>query len=174
MSINTHLDTIRSYDIPTTDHIQATIIAKQHNLSCEEYNNRIKHIVNVDFEFYDNIAEAQYMYWYTIQECIRLYNQKPTCSIENVWSHIQDKCNTLFNIFPHLLNNNFDQGSISGTKRYKIVGKKGRKKILAKQLYNKYKDTIDRNQMKQMFIDQVQLTVAGANTYYSNFKTGKW
>mgnify|MGYP001041392433 CR=1 FL=1 len=55
------------------------------------------------------------------------------------------------------------------------AAKKGDKKVLAKAVYDENKDkNLSRKEWIELLVDRVELTPAGASTYYANLKKGKY
>jgi hypothetical protein len=56
-----------------------------------------------------------------------------------------------------------------------VAPKKGDKKIIAKEVYEKNKDKVKtRKEWIALLVKEVGLTEAGASTYYANLKSGKY
>lgn len=166
---------IASYKIPYDSYIAAVqTIREQGDLEPTEYQRRLADMVGepVDFRMNDP-REPKYLYGYFIQETIRKVNAGDPIDPPHFLEVAREKVVKYFDEYSWVFATPEEEVKLKadGTP----APKKGDKKVLARQVYdaNKAKN-LSRKEWIALLVKEVELTPAGASTYYANLKSGKY
>lgn len=172
------LQTIQNYGIPTNSYIKAVqFVNDQGLLSQEEYQRRVGELLGQDVTFTDE-DQARLFYLYVVQETVRAGDEADIDTVkQEAERRVGDFNENMSWVFVTAEDNKSeeDKSSNKTDAQGNPKPRKGRKKELAKQVWNENKDKgLTRKQFIELLVEQVGLTKAGASTYYSNLKAGRY
>ena len=154
------IEKIESYGIPTHSYVVAiTHIKDSNELTAEEYRIRIHHLTGNGSDLDERTAK--YTYLYCIQEAIR---SPDTYNAAELYKVSVDKATTFMDnnpwVFAETEEITIKKKRKGGTKRDKTCA-----------LWAKHKDDgLTRKEWIAKLVEEVELTPAGASTYYAKLK----
>jgi hypothetical protein len=177
------IDTIISYGIPTTSYIEAAQYVMNDDpengrpffglWSQERYETGIQSIIGLTaIPKYINLKTARLVFGYTVQETIKTFNSGIIPSMEDVWTDVTTKSAEYIKNHPWSVK---DYTQADGEPKLDAAGnpkqKKGAKKELAREVWNENKHKeMSRKEWIALLVELVGLTPAGASTYYAGLK----
>jgi hypothetical protein len=168
---------IEAYNIPTNSYISAIqYLSDRPDRLDREYKEMIKDITGEEVSF-DDARMYKYTLLYTVQEAIKQFGDttdyvNPADVLKLATEKAEQFVNTRTYVFAKKdIDENAPQKlDASGN----IKPKKGAKKIMAKEVWEKNKhQTMTRKEWIELLVAEVGLTKAGASTYYANLKAGR-
>lgn len=170
--MQTPLKIIESYGAPTDSYIGAISYLKQEMrvpFTKEEYERNIAELLDVDtVPSYSNEKEAALYFHYLVQETIRVYMDGKIPEMDVVWDEVNRRAKEFIAEAPWSIKDYSTTETADGEKPKR---KKGAKKEAAEALYKKLNDgSNDRNTIIDAFISELNMSKAGATTYFHNLK----
>lgn len=121
-----------------------------------------------DLPNYSNIKEASLFFLYVVQETIVSFRSGDIPDMNNIWANAQFRCKAFIAENPWSIKEYASDESINEDG---VRLKKGAKKDMAEALYNELNDgTNERTVIINAFINDLEMTKAGATTYFHNLK----
>lgn len=179
-TIERSVEQIKQFDIPVDSYIHAVqYINEQGYLDKSDYETRVRQLLGDNSIVFDDIKQARLYYLYTIQELVRNAADGDGITVDIVRKDIDTRFSAFVTQHKWAL---VDDQEIASQQREQKVDangkpkpKKGAKKELAKKVWNENKDKgYTRKQFIDILVKEVGLTPAGASTYYSNLKAGRY
>lgn len=164
---------IEQFGIPTNNFVDAIRFVNDRDwLSKEEYEQRIEQITGHKIALSDQ-KQARMYYLYLIQESVRSKDNDVDTVINEVEQRVQHFNKEYGWALVSDEDHKSDEEKVDASGNQKP--KKGAKKELAKKVWNQNKDKgYTRKQFIDILVKEVGLTPAGASTYYSNLKAGRY
>jgi len=153
--------------IPTHSYLAAI----QHINSFEDknavqYAELISELIEVQYNESDTRL-AKYTYLYLVQELLRHYNDPTSPPLRDILNMVTLKAKTFIADNEYIFANPEEVSSDVGSNPHK---KKGSKQREALAIFANNRETKSRGEIIQMFMDDLNMTKAGANTYYCSTK----
>ena len=171
------LNILDRYHVPTTSYREAVNYVNEQEvshgeLSGEEYRIRIIELTSLGDNLSDKVAK--WTYKYIIQEAIRAYgNTKLPVNMAEIYNISVTKAeyfiaNTLHSDVRAEAEPKVDANG-------KVKKKRGVKKELTCKLWaERSGDNLSRKEWIELLMEEVELTKAGASTYYAQLKNGSF
>ena len=177
--MNTPLEIITSYNVPTSSYIRA--IQTLNDADCpilfskEQYEKNIAEIIGAEIApTFSSEKEARIYFLYTVQETIRAFNFSASIpDMESVWKNIQLRASKLIQEQPWLVKDY--SADTDGEPKVDAAGnpvrRKGAKKEECEILYQQLNDGVNtRVDIIASLMEEVGMTKPGATTYFHNMK----
>lgn len=152
------------YGVPTHSFFQAINCVKSRDCGLDEveYRSRINQILGVHVDISDT-REAEYTYYYVIQNLVKNHISSITESNKDLYarSHRQ-ACGFIGSHHYCFAQDSVDQNG-------DLAPRKQTKQELAAQIFNDNKDS-DKKIVIGLFMEKLNMSKAGATTYYYNLK----
>jgi len=168
------IDTLHNYDIPTHSFISAVkyLNESEGEILPDLYRYRIKELTDQDTQASDETVRWHYLY--LVQETVRQSLKSDSIDMNEMFELATTKAETHLKRNPWLTGERKDS-----TPKFDAAGnpkkKKGAKREMAISLWKKHKDeNKTRKEWIELLVEEVGLTTAGASTYHSNLKSGRW
>lgn len=170
----TALETIQNYGIDTSYFTRAIQGLNDAGvLSKDVYEKRIGEIYGVDPLSFDDEKQARLYFLYTVQEFVRAGEGADPVAIRAEVDRRVQYFNQ--NLAWALVSDEDENGEQKTDASGNPKQKKGAKKELAKKVWEENKDKgLSRKDFIALLVKEVGLTSAGASTYYSNLKAGRY
>jgi len=171
--MTTPIQHLESYKIPTTSQPKAIRHISELELTGTVFRNRIAELTGTTVDLSDK--QAEFTYKYMVQNIISRTANDKVLDMSDIYVASSKQASNFIGQNQHVLiekeSTYKPKVNSDGTKK----PKKGSKKILAIQVYNDNKDkNLSRKEFIALLVKDVDLTPAGASTYYSNLKSEKW
>lgn len=168
--METPLQIIESYGAPTTSFIRAIMYLREEArpMSKKQMEQEIARLLGADHApSFDNEKTARLYFHYLVQETIRAHNSGVIVEMDKVWEEAQNRAATWISKNPWSVKDYASSTDANGNPRRK----KGAKLEGAKDIYQRMNDGVHtRKDIIQEFIDVLEMTKAGATTYFHNMK----
>lgn len=161
------INQIAEYDIPVNSYIAAIqYLNRRDDLEQSQYENMIKNIAGVERNF-ANHRDAKYTFLYLIQETIRKSFTTDQFNMEDLFNNSFNQAMTFINENP------WHWAEPDETQKVDESGKPKRKKgAKQEEAVRIYKENIDAGKAKiiELFMSELDMSKAGATTYFYNTK----
>ncbi len=168
------IEVLQQRDIPISSYISAVQhINNRGELTHKEYIERIKELTGEVVSFTNDFM-YRFTYLYLIQNTVKTSFRTDKLDMKEILNSSISEATTLLENNPWFCYVPEKEPVLDANGKPKP--KKGAKKEMAKQVWDKYKDDgVDRTRKEwiQLLVDEVGLTPLGASTYYANLKKGK-
>lgn len=162
------IDVLNDQHIPTHSYLSAIQHIKSYiDKSETEYRDMIKTMVGFDLDSKLDFNHVKYTYLYLVQEIIRFHlEQKPT-SLKNILEYAQMRATK------YISNNTWVFAESEATPKLDARGVPKRKKGAKQEAaFNIYCNNLNKTKAEivQLFMETLDMSKAGATTYYHNMK----
>lgn len=121
------------------------------------------------------LKQCDHMPKYTWRYLVYGLLKEPGAPVEDIYPVAIQKAQTYIQENPWVFAKAEDDTPPKLDSNGNVAPKKGDKKVMAKELYEKNKATVTaRKDWIALLVKEVGLTEAGASTYYANLKSGKY
>jgi hypothetical protein len=168
----------KTYKLPVRSAVQTMQRVGEWSLNTKQWHDISKELrgdTSNNVSGLDGEHEQEYATKYFIQNIIKQYTGQGETKfdVEALYLHSVEEAKKYIASAPWVF------AKAEGEEKLNSDGspasKKGDKKLLAKQVYEANKDKeMSRKQWIELLVKEVDLTPAGASTYYANLKKGKY
>ena len=154
--------------IPTRSAVAAIqYISDRGHLSVDRYNKELSNITDTPIQITD-VHLARFTYLYTVQGIVQKSMTTDNIDLTEVVTQAKSNAKN------YLAENPWVTAEAEDVVKTDAAGnpkrKKGAKQEEAARIYKENKDTVDRKQIIEMFIKELDMSKSGATTYFYNMR----